>query len=325
MTITELRPDRTTATVPDLHVAFIARRATEPGVERLLDIVVEVLARSDRPVGSGLRTRGPAWTRLLGLLDEQRDAPTATAACAAGANLVGLAVWGAAVDHAALADLADLLGHDELARLQHRVGQRIEPDATLPITTDVVRHLLGGPLTGADLRAAHALLLQGVDEASPAPGVETVEEFLDIAENGSITEWRHLMRLVRESAWSPHAVRLAELAAEAGHAHAASVIAALIDLSREQQHQAERDTVAREIGRLVALSGVPQAEFAEWMGTTPDHLSTYASGTVTPSAAVMLRISRTSLALQRRAAFDATVGGPRLLSVAGGRASRAVG
>jgi hypothetical protein len=327
MTSTGARPARAQRAA-ELSAAFASRLAREPHHERLLGIVVDVLDRAARAAWPGPgshRHHRVAWDRLLRLLDGRRDALHATATCAASANLVGLAVYGDRADHAALADLAELLGHDRLARLQHRYGRQLEPDASLPIATEVVRRLLADGLGDAGLRAAHALLQQGIDHACPTPQVDSVEELLDIAGNGSITEWRHLMALATESAWSPYAVRLVELAAEAGHPHAASVIAALIDLSREQQAEAERATVAREIGRLVALSGVPEPEFAEWMGTTPNHLSTYASGTVTPSAAVMLRISRTSVALQRRAALEAAVGGRRLLSVPGGRASRAVG
>ncbi|GAA3802067.1 hypothetical protein [Nocardioides panacisoli] len=334
MTITVLRPVRASAGVADLYAAFVTRRASEPQHERLLDVVIGVLARADRVVGAGHGAHVIAWERLLGLLEELSDARRSTATCAVSANLVGLAVYDDPADHADLADLVQLLGHGPLARLQHRHGRRLEGDASLPVATAVIRRLLAeglrerlaaAPATGArfdiidnvGIRAAHALLQQGVDRSCPAPPVESVEELLDIAENGTIGEWRHLVGLASESAWSPYAVRVADLAREAGFEHAAAMIAALLDLCREQQREAERDTVAREIGRLVALSGVPEPEFAAWMGTTPERLSTYASGTVTPSAAVMLRISRTSLVLQRRAALDAAVGNRKLLSVPG--------
>ena len=342
--VVELRPGITVRAqrAAELYAAFVTRRTAEPHHEPMLDVVVDVLARADRVAGSGHSTYGTSWDRMLRLLGEQQEAQHATPTLAATANLVGLALFGDPLDHAALADLAEVLGHDRLARIQHRHGQQLEADPSLPITTRAVRRmlaeglrerLLADPVTAAraevvddaSLRAAHALLLQGIDRSCPAPTVESVDEFLDVAAHGTVTEWRHLMALATESAWSPYAVRLAELAQDAGHQHAASVIAALIDLCREQQQEAERATVAREIGRLVALSGVPEGEFAAWMGTTASRLSTYASGTVTPSAAVMLRISRTSLALQRRAAVEAAVGGRRLLSVPGGRASRAVG
>lgn len=342
--VVELRPGLTVRArrAAELYAAFVARRAAEPHHEPLLDVVVHVLARADRVAGSGHSIFATSWDRMLRLLDDQQEAHHATPTLAASANLVGLAVFGDPLDHLALADLAELLGHERLARLQHRHGQQLEADSSLPITTQAVRRMLGeglrerllaDPLTAeradviddACLRAAHALLLQGIDHGCPSPEVESVDEFVDIAEHGTVTEWRHLMGLAAESAWSPYAVRVAELAQAAGHQHAASVVAALIDLCREQQQEAERDTVAREIGRLVALSGVPESEFATWMGTTASHLSTYASGTATPSAAIMLRISRTSLALQRRAAVEAALGGRKLLSVQGGRASRAVG
>jgi transcriptional regulator with XRE-family HTH domain len=42
----------------------------------------------------------------------------------------------------------------------------------------------------------------------------------------------------------------------------------------------------------IALSGLNMTEFASRIGTSASRLSTYATGKVTPSAALMLRIRR---------------------------------
>jgi transcriptional regulator with XRE-family HTH domain len=50
----------------------------------------------------------------------------------------------------------------------------------------------------------------------------------------------------------------------------------------------------------VSASGITQRQFAQWVGTSPSRLSSYVSGSVTPSASLMLRIARTSRLLQER-------------------------
>jgi transcriptional regulator with XRE-family HTH domain len=50
--------------------------------------------------------------------------------------------------------------------------------------------------------------------------------------------------------------------------------------------------VAAEITRLLADSGMTRAEFASALGTSTSRLSTYLSGKVTPSAALLVRMGR---------------------------------
>ncbi|MGI8949078.1 MAG: helix-turn-helix domain-containing protein [Ornithinimicrobium sp.] len=46
------------------------------------------------------------------------------------------------------------------------------------------------------------------------------------------------------------------------------------------------------MGELVAASGLTTAEFASRIGTSRTRLSTYRSGQVTPSAALLVRMER---------------------------------
>ena len=55
---------------------------------------------------------------------------------------------------------------------------------------------------------------------------------------------------------------------------------------------AERGAVAREVAKLVENSGLSRAEFATRVGTSTSRLSTYITGKVTPSAALLLRMRR---------------------------------
>jgi len=55
---------------------------------------------------------------------------------------------------------------------------------------------------------------------------------------------------------------------------------------------ADREEVAAEIADLVTRSGLTRAEFASRIGTSASRLSTYLAGTVTPSAALLVRMRR---------------------------------
>jgi transcriptional regulator with XRE-family HTH domain len=46
------------------------------------------------------------------------------------------------------------------------------------------------------------------------------------------------------------------------------------------------------VNKLVRRSGLTRAELASGIGTSPSRISTYTTGKVTPSAALMLRMAR---------------------------------
>jgi ribosome-binding protein aMBF1 (putative translation factor) len=64
----------------------------------------------------------------------------------------------------------------------------------------------------------------------------------------------------------------------------------VLSRARERAEACERAAVAAEIRGAVRRSGLTRAEFASRIGTSASRLSTYASGKVTPSATLMLRI-----------------------------------
>jgi len=244
--VVPLRPRVVARRVADLRRRLTERGTAEPHHGRLLTIITEVLDRSDDVPAADL----DLWERYLRLLEEHSRSANATAACAATANLVGLGLFGAPRDYLALVELADVLGHARLARIQHRYGVPLEAHPGLQLTTEALRRMVTAglgerlarhPLTAsraaeienACLRAAHALLLQGIDRDWSVPVLDSVEELVDIAVNGTIVEWRHHMALVTASAWTPYTDRLVEIAAETGHPHAVAVIAAIVDLCRE--------------------------------------------------------------------------------------------
>lgn len=80
---------------------------------------------------------------------------------------------------------------------------------------------------------------------------------------------------------------------QAARPEVAAVVDRFTDVCREHHKEREREQVAEEVRRLVAVRGATQREFGQWVGTSPPRLSTYISGTVTPSASLMLRMART--------------------------------
>ncbi|NYI99885.1 hypothetical protein HNR19_000584 [Nocardioides thalensis] len=332
--VVELRPRVVARRVAALRQHLVERRDAEPQHARLLDIIREVLDRWEDVADADLHV----WERYLGLLEEHAQAPHATAACAATANLVGLGLFAAPRDYLALADLAEMLGHERLARIQHRYGVPLESHPGLQLTTEALRSMLAEglherlarhPLTlgrleaidNACLRAAHALLLQGIDRDWSVPVLDSIDELVDIAENGTIVEWRHHMAMVTASAWAPYTGRLVEIAAESGHPHAAAVIAAIIDLCRDQS-ATEGDPVAHDMAPLAALSGAPDTEVARWAGADaprPAYRRKWA-----PSRR-MRRASEQAAAMvaERRAQREAAARRKNLRSIPGGRSRRA--
>jgi DNA-binding transcriptional regulator YiaG len=138
-----------------------------------------------------------------------------------------------------------------------------------------------------------ALAFRNVD-ASPADPVsgwpqEAVQTAL---ERGGLNDWRRLAGAIKAEPWGPMARRVEEVLAYSRPYGVAAVFERAIAQSREAAETAEREEVAAEIRDLVARSDFSQAEFASRLGTSASRLSTYASGKVTPSAALLLRMRR---------------------------------
>jgi hypothetical protein len=72
------------------------------------------------------------------------------------------------------------------------------------------------------------------------------------------------------------------------------VVERCVELWQRRATERERLDVAKEIRRLVAVSGCSQRQFAASVGTSASRLSTYVNATVTPSATMMNRITWSS-------------------------------
>lgn len=135
------------------------------------------------------------------------------------------------------------------------------------------------------------LAFRNVD-ALPADPVSAwpLEAIQTALERGGLADWRRLAAAIQAEPWGPVARRVEEVLTYSRPYGVAAAFERAIDRSRAAAEVAEREAVAVEIRKLVDQSGLSQADFASRIGTSASRLSTYVSGKVTPSAALLLRM-----------------------------------
>ena len=142
-----------------------------------------------------------------------------------------------------------------------------------------------------------ALKFRNID-ASPDDPVETwpFVGILAAVERGTLPDWRRLAKAIEADPWGPVAQQVLEAVEISRPYGTAELLEGVVQRARKDAADAERAEVASEIRRLVSESGLSVREFATRMGTSRPRLSTYMSGKVVPSAAIMLRIRRVARA-----------------------------
>lgn len=109
-------------------------------------------------------------------------------------------------------------------------------------------------------------------------------------ERGDLEHWRRLSAEIRRSPWGSTARQVEEVLAYSRPYGVADLMEILIARARARAERAERDAVAAEVRQAITESGLTRTEFASRIGTSTSRLSTYATGKVTPSATMMVRI-----------------------------------
>lgn len=138
-----------------------------------------------------------------------------------------------------------------------------------------------------------SLAFRNID-VDPDDPVETwpTEGVLTALERGGLTHWRRLAAAVRADPWGPVARRVEEALSVTRPYGAAELMEDAIAAARSRTEGRERAEVAAEIAELVRASGMTRADFARSIGTSASRLSTYVGGSVTPSAAMLVRMRR---------------------------------
>ena len=129
-------------------------------------------------------------------------------------------------------------------------------------------------------------------DASPCDPVAQwpQEAIQDALERGGRFHWRRLVAAIREEPWGPAARRVEEVLTYSRPYGVAKAMERVLAAAREAAEKSERETVAREVKWLIEASGLTGAGFASRIGTSTSRLSTYATGKVTPSAALLVRM-----------------------------------
>ena len=128
--------------------------------------------------------------------------------------------------------------------------------------------------------------------ASVDDPVETwpFEGILAALERGTLPDWRRLAAAVREDPFGPVAQQILAALRLSRPYGTTELFESIIEGARGALAAAEREQVATQVRELVSQSGLAREEFASRVGTSRSRLSTYISGTVIPSAALMVRM-----------------------------------
>lgn len=127
-----------------------------------------------------------------------------------------------------------------------------------------------------------------------------LEAVRTVLERGTLQDWRRLAAEVRRDPWGSTARTIEEILAHSRPYGVAPLMEGLIVECRDETERSEREQVAQEIVALIEKSGLPRAEFARRIGTSSSRLSTYATGKVTPSASMMVRMRRVASGAERK-------------------------
>ena len=115
------------------------------------------------------------------------------------------------------------------------------------------------------------------------------EGLLAAVDRGDISDWRKIATAVHRDPWGEVAETLEQVFACAEDLGAVATVRAAVALARERREAAERREVAETMRGYVTRSGLNQQQFARRIGTSASRLSTYLSGKVSPSAALVVR------------------------------------
>jgi len=283
-----------------------------------LEVIREVARREDRILASRM---APAWFEFCERAPSRLRRRDGAWKMAVVANALALAALADPVDYARLESLVEAYGVRAVGDAQWGMF------AVMPAGANALRtaYLLAlgagarGPVwvrgdSGLAARVGSMCIRVGTsfllaDVADPRQGPPAAAgrgtprmSLAQAARSGEEIRFSELRRHVARIAADPWAddVRAAHEVAELLDCPVLSdALVHVIREARERAQDKERIAVADSIRRLVAESGLSQREFAERVATSPSRLSTYITGSVTPSAAMMLRIERIARLAQR--------------------------
>ena len=137
--------------------------------------------------------------------------------------------------------------------------------------------------------------------ASPSDPVATwpYEALVTAIEQGLVPDWRPIFDELKVDPWGPVSRKIQRYLEYAPRDGVTVLFRLAIDRARDNAEARERALVAARVRGAIEASGLTAGQFAERVGTSASRLSTYARGTVTPSAHMLIRILDTPELLER--------------------------
>lgn len=129
-------------------------------------------------------------------------------------------------------------------------------------------------------------------DASPSDDIRTwpYEALVTAIDRGLVADWQPVFDEIRRAPWGAVARRVERHLGHRESDGTTAIFRLAIGRARQGAEQAERAEVAARVRRSIERSGLTGAEFARAIGTSASRLSTYATGRVVPSAAMLVRI-----------------------------------
>lgn len=118
------------------------------------------------------------------------------------------------------------------------------------------------------------------------------EALVTAIERGTVADWARVTRVIRSDPWGEVARQVEDYLAQEQPYGVGPLLGRAIVSARAAAVASEREEVAARVRAAITRSGLGQAGFARKVGTSRTRLSTYASGRVIPSAAMLVRMER---------------------------------
>lgn len=287
------------------------------------DVVLDCLEQTAAIEAAGLAHSWPAGLTMVEFVDLPLSNASNVKVVAAGDTLllkaVALITLNRERDYLDIDILAARAGHRVAAAIFVSIDEWFPTnDGDDPMSTQLVRRL-GAPQWSETAAMCASLVAHMLlhNESPAATAVHAPELFaccgtpddwstkliVEAIDTGGIAQWRRIAAFLAENPWCPTTKMIEKATTLATDTAVAAAICAVVELVRAQRERLERQEVARQVAAHVADSQLTQSEFAVRVGTSASRLSTYVNGSVTPSAAMMLRMGAVA-ALMNSATAD---------------------
>lgn len=139
-------------------------------------------------------------------------------------------------------------------------------------------------------------------KADPADPVESwpYEGLVAALERGGFRDWRRVAAAIERDPWGEVATDVRAYLSYEQPYGVGPLMMSVIAAARSRAQDEDKAAVAARVRELVNASGLSRRAFADAVGTSATRLSTYCTGSVTPSAALLLRIERASVSRAAR-------------------------